>query len=55
MLSRSYFGGRNHSTVMSAERNVKEWLEQGTPIDVASQSWPLEDVLEALEQQLFAG
>lgn len=50
-----YFGGRNHSTVMSAERNVKEWLEQGTPIDVASQSWPLEDVLEALEQQLFAG
>ena len=50
-----YFGGRNHSTVMSAERNVKGWLEQGTPIDVASQSWPLEDVLEALEQQLMAG
>jgi chromosomal replication initiator protein len=50
-----HFGGRNHSTVMSAERNVKAWLKQGTAINVASQAWPLEDVLETLEQQLFAG
>lgn len=50
-----YFGGRNHSTVMSAERKVKSWLADGTPITVASQTWPLEEVLEMLEQQLLAG
>jgi chromosomal replication initiator protein len=50
-----HFGGRNHSTVMSAEKKVQEWLTTGSPIRVASQTWPLSDLLESLEQQLRAG
>jgi len=50
-----HFGGRNHSTVMTAEKKVIGLLEQDKIIQVASQDWPLGEVLEALEQQLRAG
>jgi len=49
-----FFGGRNHSTVMSAEKKVKTWLKDRIPIKVASQAWPLDELLETLEQQLHA-
>ena len=50
-----YFGGRNHSTVMSAEKKIEGWLSTSATIEVASQSWPLADIMETLEQQLQAG
>jgi chromosomal replication initiator protein len=50
-----YFGGRNHATVISADRKVAEWLAQDTQVKIASQSWRLADVLSTLEQQLLAG
>ncbi len=50
-----YFGGRNHATVISADRKVAEWLAQDAHVKVASQSWRLADVLSTLEQQLLAG
>ena len=50
-----YFGGRNHSTVMSAQRTVQRWMADGAPIQFASQTWPLNELLETLEQQLQAG
>ena len=50
-----HFGGRNHSTVMSAERKVKQWLEQNETIKVASQTWSIGEILQTLEQQLLAG
>lgn len=49
-----YFGGRNHSTVMSAERQVRNWVSEGATVEVASQTWAMREVLEALEQQLQA-
>jgi chromosomal replication initiator protein len=49
-----YFGGRNHSTVMSAERQVQSWVSEGATVEVASQTWSMREVLEALEQQLQA-
>ncbi len=49
-----YFGGRNHSTVMSAEKKVDRWLNSNEEITVARQSWTTNDLLEALEQQLVA-
>lgn len=49
-----YFGGRNHSTVISAERRVANLLEQQTGIRVASETWPVHELLETLEQQLQA-
>ena len=50
-----HFGGRNHSTVMSAERKVQQWLEQNESIRVASRNWSIGEILQTLEQQLMAG
>ena len=50
-----HFGGRNHSTVMSAERKVQQWLEHSETIKVASQTWSIGEILQTLEQQLLAG
>jgi chromosomal replication initiator protein len=50
-----YFGGRNHATVISADRKVAEWLARDAQVKIASQTWRLADVLSTLEQQLLAG
>jgi len=50
-----YFGGRDHSTVMSAEKKIDEWLRGQASIRVASDAWPIEEIMETLEQQLQAG
>ena len=50
-----FFGGRNHATVISADRKVADWLAQDARVKVASQSWRLADVLSTIEQQLLAG
>jgi len=50
-----YFGGRNHSTVMSAEKRVRDQLASEVTIRVAAQSWKLGDLLSSLEQQLMTG
>jgi chromosomal replication initiator protein len=50
-----FFGGRNHATVISADHKVAAWLAQNAEVKVASQTWRLSDVLDALEQQLLAG
>lgn len=49
-----FFGGRNHATVMSAEKNVQNWLKEGREFKVASQTWRLDEVIESLELQLQA-
>lgn len=50
-----HFGGRNHSTVMSAEKKVHGWLRDESSIRVAANSWPLGEIVSALEEQLLAG
>lgn len=50
-----HFGGRNHSTVMSAERKVQDWIKSNAPVHVAASAWTIQDVLGSLEQQLLAG
>jgi chromosomal replication initiator protein len=50
-----HFGGRNHATVIAAERKVADWLRKGAAFRLASRSCPLSDILESLEQQLQAG
>jgi chromosomal replication initiator protein len=49
-----YFGGRNHSTVISAERQVQEWLAANTPFTIAARQWSASELLQTLEQQLLA-
>ncbi len=50
-----HFGGRNHATVIAAERKVASWLQTGTPLRVASRTWLPQDLVQTLEQQLQAG
>lgn len=49
-----YFGGRNHSTVMSAERKVRTLLKERTAVKVSSQTWSFDEIVETLEQRLQA-
>lgn len=51
----NFFGGRNHSTVMAAEKKIANFLQQEEPIKIHSQTWRVNDLVEALEQQLQAG
>ncbi|TWU06599.1 Chromosomal replication initiator protein DnaA [Symmachiella macrocystis] len=47
-----YFGGRNHSTVISAEKRVDALVTGSATIQVAAQNWRVQDILDTLEQQL---
>lgn len=50
-----YFGGRNHSTVISAEKKINNLVKTSATLKVASQVWAVEDLLATLEQQLQVG
>jgi chromosomal replication initiator protein len=50
-----HFGGRNHSTVMSAEKRVRSLLEADATVKAGTQEWKLGDLLASLEQQLQTG
>ena len=50
-----FFGGRNHSTVVAAEKKVDTWLRSEKELSFAGRNWHLSDVLESIEQQLLAG
>lgn len=50
-----YFGGRNHATVISAEKKVLGWLSENATLKIATETWPMDEVIEALERQLQAG
>lgn len=50
-----YFGGRIHSTVMSAEKKIEHQLtEQGT-MRIASETWEIADLIETLKDRIRAG
>jgi chromosomal replication initiator protein len=50
-----FFGGRNHSTVIAAEKKVEGWLQSDEELKIGGRSWQLSDLVETLEQQLMAG
>jgi chromosomal replication initiator protein len=49
-----YFGGRNHATVMSAEKKVRRWVETCEQIPSMAGQWPADELVATLEQQLLA-
>ncbi|MBX3443731.1 MAG: chromosomal replication initiator protein DnaA [Planctomyces sp.] len=49
-----YFGGRNHSTVMSAERKINDLVKSRASVRIAAQDWPMSELVATLEQQLKA-
>ncbi|MCS7168517.1 MAG: DnaA/Hda family protein [Gemmatales bacterium] len=47
-----FFGGRNHSTVIAAERKVSRWLTTQTCLRLAGQSWNVAELVEHIEREL---
>lgn len=50
-----HFGGRNHSTVISAEKKVKAWIDGGETMPVKSSQWAISEAIANLERKLLAG
>jgi chromosomal replication initiator protein len=51
----SHFGGKSHSTAITAENNVKAWLESGKPIGRGHAAMSAEDAIERVESLLRSG
>ncbi|MGD0899925.1 MAG: DnaA/Hda family protein [Thermoguttaceae bacterium] len=50
-----FFGRRSHSTVISAEKRVGQWMAAGTPLCLAERTWDIDEAVRQVERQLLAG
>jgi chromosomal replication initiator protein len=50
-----YFGHRSHSTVISAQRRVDQWLARGAAVALADRTWEIDDAIRHIERRLHAG
>ncbi|HYV34702.1 MAG TPA: DnaA/Hda family protein [Gemmataceae bacterium] len=48
----AYFGGRNHSTAVAAEKKVKQWVTENGPLQLGERAIPVREVLELAEREL---
>lgn len=47
-----YFGSRTHSTVISAQKKVDQWIAQGQIIDMNNKSAEISSAIQSLEERL---
>jgi chromosomal replication initiator protein len=47
-----HFGGRNHSTVVAAEKKVREWLDKDGELALAERRLRVREVIERIEREL---
>jgi len=50
-----FFGGRSHSTVLFAQKQVDHWLSQGRPLRLAGAVWHPEEAIRQVEKYLRVG
>ena len=50
----SYFGRRSHSTVISAQKKVGGWVNEQTQVAFGGKTWPVEEAIRRVEDQLRA-
>lgn len=50
-----FFGGRSHSTVISAERKVTDWMASGLPLAVGDAECSVDEAVRRVERELKAG
>lgn len=50
-----YFGGRNHSTIIAAEKKVRAWLQSSHELQVGPRSVRVRELLDELEIELTTG
>jgi chromosomal replication initiator protein len=49
----AYFGGRNHSTVVAAEKKVRQWLQEDGELALGERQVRVREVVERVERELF--
>jgi chromosomal replication initiator protein len=47
-----YFGGLNHSSVVAAEKKLRRWLEENSPLALGERRPPAREVVELVEREL---
>ncbi len=47
-----HFGGRNHSTVVAAEKKVRDWLKTNLTLQLGTRTMPVRDIVERIERLL---
>lgn len=47
-----HFGGRNHSTVVAAEKKVQQWLRDNITLQLGKSIVPVRDMVEKIERML---
>src|SRR5262249_21764571 len=48
-----HFGGRNHSTAVAAEKQVRQWLQHDGELDLGERHLRVRDVVALVERDLF--
>ncbi|OAI41054.1 chromosome replication initiation protein [Planctomycetaceae bacterium SCGC AG-212-D15] len=48
-----HFGGRNHSTVVAAEKKVRRWIEEDAELSVGERRLRVREVVERAERELL--
>ncbi len=49
----SYFGGRNHSTAVAAEKKVRQWLQEDAELALGERRVRVREVVERVERELL--
>jgi chromosomal replication initiator protein len=47
-----YFGGLNHSSVVAAEKKLRRWIEENSPLAIGESRPPVREVVELVEREL---
>jgi chromosomal replication initiator protein len=47
-----YFGGRNHSTAVAAEKKVRQWLQSDETLSLSRHTWRVRELIEMAERHL---
>ena len=50
-----YFGRRSHSTVISAQKAVDDWVAKHSQIVLADATWDVAEAIRRVEETLRAG
>jgi chromosomal replication initiator protein len=51
----AFFGGRRHSTVVAAEKRIRNWVQSNESLETASRPLNLREAIRKLESQLKTG
>ena len=50
-----FFGRRSHSTVISAQKRVDQWVADDEPLRMPEQNWKIDEAVRQVERKLTAG